>query len=224
MGETFDMTSTKMVTSLAEAIENISLYREALRQDARIRNRVSKVWSWYAFKDKNSGAWNFGPSKFIGYSSPSAKRYLQESGKHGEFDGRITERVLERWFTTPEPGSRLDRELMDALREFLARYGKTPGARARVNVPMEAVAFTDRPTAADTSDLLARISSDPEICGGRPCIKGTRMRVADIVEALAHGANQQQLLADFDYLTAEDIAAALLYAARATEHRVVRTV
>jgi uncharacterized protein (DUF433 family) len=71
--------------------------------------------------------------------------------------------------------------------------------------------------------LLDRISSDPEICGGRPCIKGTRMRVADIVEALAHGATQQQLLADFDYLTAEDIAAALLYAARATEHRIVRT-
>lgn len=71
--------------------------------------------------------------------------------------------------------------------------------------------------------LLNRISSDPAICGGRPCIKGTRMRVADIVEALAHGASQRQLLADFDYLTAEDITAALLYAARATEHRVVRT-
>jgi uncharacterized protein (DUF433 family) len=49
--------------------------------------------------------------------------------------------------------------------------------------------------------LLSRISSDPAICGGRPCIKGPRMRVADIVEALAHGASQQQLLADFDYLT-----------------------
>jgi uncharacterized protein (DUF433 family) len=75
----------------------------------------------------------------------------------------------------------------------------------------------------NTGDLLDRITSDPSICGGRPCIKGTRMRVADIVEALAHGASQQQLLADFDYLTADDIAAALLYAARATEHRVVRT-
>jgi uncharacterized protein (DUF433 family) len=75
----------------------------------------------------------------------------------------------------------------------------------------------------DTKDLLAHISSNPEICGGRPCIKGTRVRVADIVEALAHGADQKQLLADFNYLTADDIAAALLYAARATEHRVVRT-
>lgn len=73
------------------------------------------------------------------------------------------------------------------------------------------------------NDFLNRITSDPDVCGGRPCIKGTRMRVADIVEALAHGATQQELLADFDYLTAEDIAAALLYAARATEHRIVRT-
>ncbi len=73
------------------------------------------------------------------------------------------------------------------------------------------------------SELLNRISSDPAVCGGRPCIKGTRMRVADIVEALAHGTSQQQLLSDFDYLIDEDIAAALLYAARATEHRVVRT-
>jgi uncharacterized protein (DUF433 family) len=75
----------------------------------------------------------------------------------------------------------------------------------------------------NTSDLLDRISSDPTICGGRPCIRGTRMRVADVVEALAHGTSQQELLADFDYLTADDIAAALLYAARATEHRIVRT-
>jgi uncharacterized protein (DUF433 family) len=75
----------------------------------------------------------------------------------------------------------------------------------------------------NASDLLNRISSDPASCGGRPCIKGTRMRVADIVEAIAHGATQQELLADFDYLTEDDITAALLYAARATEHRIVRS-
>jgi uncharacterized protein (DUF433 family) len=75
----------------------------------------------------------------------------------------------------------------------------------------------------NADDLLDRVTSDPAICGGRPCIRGTRMRVADIVEAIAHGANQQELLADFDYLTADDVAAALLYAARATEHRIVRS-
>jgi uncharacterized protein (DUF433 family) len=67
-----------------------------------------------------------------------------------------------------------------------------------------------------------RIVSAPEICGGRPCIRGTRMRIVDIVEALASGASRSELLADFPYLTDEDISAALRYAARAVDHRVVR--
>ena len=214
--------TAKMVTSLKEAIENIEKYQDALRKDAEIRRRVAMVWSWYAIKDQHSGVWKFAPSKFIGYHDPSAKRYLAESGTEGDFDGRITERILSQWFATPEANSKLKRELDDALRAFLAGFGKAPGARARINVPRENIAVTSRP-AVNLDALLARISFDPEICGGRPCIKGTRMRVADIVEAIAHGASQEELLADFDYLTAEDIAAALLYAARATEHRVVRT-
>jgi uncharacterized protein (DUF433 family) len=49
------------------------------------------------------------------------------------------------------------------------------------------------------------------------------MRVSDIVEALAQGATRENLLQDFDYLTERDITAALLYAARASDHRIVRT-
>lgn len=49
------------------------------------------------------------------------------------------------------------------------------------------------------------------------------MQVADIVEAIANGASRQELLADFDYLADEDVTAALLYAAQATDHRVIRT-
>jgi len=180
------------------------------------------VWSWYAVKDQHSGEWKFAPSKFVGYQNASAERYLVESGTEGDFDGRIIERVLKQWFETPETNSKLQRELAEALRSFLATFGKAPGARARVSVPAEYVSRTDRP-AISKNDYLGRISADPEICGGRPCIKGTRMRVADIVEALAQGTTKEELLADFDYLTAEDITAALLYAARATEHRVVRT-
>lgn len=212
----------KMVTSLEEVVENIEKYQDALRQNAEIRRRVAMVWSWYAVRDQHSGGWKFAPSKFIGYHDPSAERYLAESGTDGDFDGRITERVLAQWFATPEANSKLERELAEALRSFLAGFGKAPGARARINVPLENIALTSRP-AVDADALLTRINFDPEICGGRPCIKGTRMRVADIVEAIAHGASQEELLADFDYLTAEDIAAALLYAARATEHRVVRS-
>ena len=69
----------------------------------------------------------------------------------------------------------------------------------------------------------SRISIDPDICGGRPCIRGTRMRVSDIIEMMASGAGKAEILADYDYLTDEDISAALAYAARATNHRVITT-
>jgi uncharacterized protein (DUF433 family) len=72
-----------------------------------------------------------------------------------------------------------------------------------------------------TSSLLDRISSDPEICGGRPCIKGTRVRVSDIVDMVAEGATTSEIVADYPYLSAEDIAAALKYAALAVDHRVM---
>jgi uncharacterized protein (DUF433 family) len=212
----------KMVTSVKEVIENIDRYQHAIRKNREIQDRVAKVWSWYAIRDEKSGAWKFAPSKFIGYRDTSAERYLAEAGKDGEFDGRATERVLSEWFKLPERDSRRERELMDELRAFLADFGKAPGARARVSAPKADIPSMIQP-AADVEALLSRISSDPEICGGRPCIKGTRMRVTDIVEAIAHGASQRELLADFDYLTADDIAAALLYAARATDHRIVRT-
>lgn len=70
---------------------------------------------------------------------------------------------------------------------------------------------------------LSRISADPDICGGRPCIRGTRMRVSDVIEMLASGASQAEILADYDYLAEEDISAALAYAAQATNHRVITT-
>jgi uncharacterized protein (DUF433 family) len=83
------------------------------------------------------------------------------------------------------------------------------------------VADVLREKMGDTS--LERISIDPKICGGRPCIRGTRMRVSDLIEMLASGATKTEILADYDYLTEEDISAALAYAARATNHRVITT-
>jgi uncharacterized protein (DUF433 family) len=58
-----------------------------------------------------------------------------------------------------------------------------------------------------------RIAIDPEICGGRPTIAGTRMRVEDVLEALAEGASVTELLADFPYITAADVRACLAFAA-----------
>jgi len=61
-----------------------------------------------------------------------------------------------------------------------------------------------------------RITFDPEIMGGRACIRGMRMPVSVIVSQVAHGASEQEILADHPDLEPEDIRQALKYAARLT--------
>jgi uncharacterized protein (DUF433 family) len=63
-----------------------------------------------------------------------------------------------------------------------------------------------------------RIAIDPSVCGGRPTIAGTRLRVSGILEALGSGATEAELLQDFPYLGAEDVRAALRYAASVAVH------
>jgi uncharacterized protein (DUF433 family) len=69
--------------------------------------------------------------------------------------------------------------------------------------------------------LLERISIDPEIVHGRPTVRGTRMRVADVLSLLAAGADEAEILEDYPYLTSEDIRACLAYAAAQADHAVV---
>lgn len=66
-----------------------------------------------------------------------------------------------------------------------------------------------------------RITVDPEQCGGRPCIRGMRVRVRDILELLAAGASREEILEDYPYLEAADITAALEFAARQSDHPVM---
>jgi uncharacterized protein (DUF433 family) len=61
---------------------------------------------------------------------------------------------------------------------------------------------------------LHRITTDPNQCGGRPCIRGLRVRVTDILDMLAAGASRENILKDYPYLEDGDITAALEYAAR----------
>jgi len=68
------------------------------------------------------------------------------------------------------------------------------------------------------SDLLSRITIRPEQCGGKPCIRGMRMRVIDILEMMAGGMTQEEILADFDFLEPDDIRAAVAYAAKMLNH------
>jgi uncharacterized protein (DUF433 family) len=63
---------------------------------------------------------------------------------------------------------------------------------------------------------LQRITIDPEVMGGKPCIRGMRVTVGMIVEALAAGRTIEQLLADFPYIEEPDIREALVFAAGLT--------
>ncbi len=67
-------------------------------------------------------------------------------------------------------------------------------------------------------ELLSRITFRPEQCGGRPCIRGMRIRVSDVLGLLAAGAPEAEILGDYPYLEREDVAASLLYAARRLDH------
>jgi uncharacterized protein (DUF433 family) len=69
---------------------------------------------------------------------------------------------------------------------------------------------------------LDRITVDPAVCGGRPCIRGLRIRVKDVLDLLAAGATHEEILADYPYLDSDDIAAVLAFAARQNDHPVLR--
>ena len=69
---------------------------------------------------------------------------------------------------------------------------------------------------------LHRVTFDPNQCGGRPCLRGLRIRVKDVLDLLAGGATWAEILADYPALEPGDIAAALEYAARQSDHTVLR--
>jgi len=73
----------------------------------------------------------------------------------------------------------------------------------------------------DREALLKRISVDPNVCFGRPCIRGTRIWVSLIVDNLAEGVREAELLKAYPQLKPEDIRAALCYAAEMTKERVI---
>ncbi len=73
-------------------------------------------------------------------------------------------------------------------------------------------------------ETFDRITHDPLVMGGKPCIRGLRVTVGTILGLLADGATPEQILADYPYLEAEDIRAALAFAAwRAAESEVPLT-
>jgi uncharacterized protein (DUF433 family) len=68
---------------------------------------------------------------------------------------------------------------------------------------------------------LQRITFNPDQCGGRPCIRGMRIRVKDVLDMLASGATEAEILESYPYLEREDIQASLEYAAAQVDHAVL---
>jgi uncharacterized protein (DUF433 family) len=72
----------------------------------------------------------------------------------------------------------------------------------------------------DKADLLKRVTIEAGKCGGWPCLRGTRMRVVDVLSA---GADHAEILSDYPALERDDILACLEYAARQTDHPVLQS-
>jgi uncharacterized protein (DUF433 family) len=71
-------------------------------------------------------------------------------------------------------------------------------------------------------NFLSRITINPAQCGGRPCIRGMRMRVKDLLDLLAAGVTPEEIPQDYPYLEKEDIQAVLEFAAAQSDHVMLR--
>jgi uncharacterized protein (DUF433 family) len=69
--------------------------------------------------------------------------------------------------------------------------------------------------------LLDRISIDPAVCGGKPCVKGTRLWVSLILDFLADGVTEQELVSEYPQLTHQDIMAAIAYGAEMSREQIL---
>jgi len=71
---------------------------------------------------------------------------------------------------------------------------------------------------------LSRITFDPEQCGGRPCIRGYRLQVKDVLDLLGAGMTELEILKDYPFLEPEDIRACLQFAAAQVDHAILQAV
>jgi uncharacterized protein (DUF433 family) len=103
--------------------------------------------------------------------------------------------------------------------------GPKPGSAILVHaapeLPARDASLESERTEALVSELH-RITVNPEQSGGRPSIRGLRVRVKDVLELLAAGVSREEILADYPYLEDGDITAALEYAAQQSDHPVLR--
>ena len=204
-----------LVDSLDKAIGNIKRYQSEVHEEPRLSGRMKQVRAWYAI-GLDDGSWVFAPSKFAGYARSAAETYLSKTNRRDTYQ---SEAVLKEWFVVVSPNTPLGKKLSSTLRSFLNAHGHSgPRKNSWICVRKEVLSGS-----ADTVNQEGkhRIHVDPAICGGRPHIRGTRVRVSDILDLLANGASRSDILADYPYLSEDDLRAALAYGAAATEHRVI---
>lgn len=163
----------------------------------------------------------FAPSKFVGYVDMTSQTYRLNYDK--EMDGRDTEANMRSMFVEVIPGASTFAELESALEAFATSLGKKvrrrfKGFRVAPDL-LETIGPARR--ADEDARIAARVVSDPGICGGRARIRGTRVRVVDIMQMLAAGMRFEDIVADFPYIAEADIVAALAYSARAVDHAIV---
>lgn len=72
------------------------------------------------------------------------------------------------------------------------------------------------------AELLSRITFNPNQCNGKPCIRGMRIRVSDVLSLLANGLSTQQVVDEFPELQVEDVQACLLFAITRIDHPVLK--
>jgi hypothetical protein len=119
-----------LVTSPQRVRTNIDRFYREVEQSPALQGRLAYARAWYAYRH-DDGQWRFGPSKFVGYEGMNANTYMEhEDGR----DGRRTEAQLQQWFTVVDPASELHEELSAALFTLVARYGKVPSTKMRINI------------------------------------------------------------------------------------------
>lgn len=69
--------------------------------------------------------------------------------------------------------------------------------------------------------ILERVSINPQVCGGKPCIRGTRIWVSMILDLLADGVTEAELLAEYPVLAPDDVRAAIAYGAEAAREQII---
>jgi len=112
-------------------ISNIQRFGSEVGHSSDLQGRLAYARAWYASQD-DQGNWRFGPSKFVGYEGLDGEQYIKSAEQR---DGRRTEAQLQQWFAVVEPSSELYAELSSALFAFLAKFGKVPSTKMRINIP-----------------------------------------------------------------------------------------